>query len=128
MFGGRLSWLTSYAQLLHPGLQGSALHPEAGGAAWSAEEPFGFFEGAQDVLALGGFHRRDAFGRGLGLPLEFGARNPQRRSGRDNYGALDQVFQLADVSGPVIAREQVEGFGRYGLDALVHAPSIFLGE
>lgn len=44
------------AEFLHLGLEGGALHPEPSGSTrGSPDDPFGFLQGTQDLLALGFF-------------------------------------------------------------------------
>ncbi len=64
--------------------------------------------------------------RAVAVMLEFGQRNAEDFCGRENDGALDEVFEFAHVAGPVIAFEGRQGFGRDGLDVAIHAPRILL--
>ena len=60
--------------------------------------------------------------------LELGERRHQIRPAREDHRALDEVFQLADVSRPVIRRQRLHRLGRDRVDALVHAPRKLLRE
>src|SRR5580692_10516257 len=86
-----------YSELAHLGLEGGSLHSKPGGrTARAGEDPVGGLESLEDVLALGGAQCErlaERFGRGL----EFAEGNAEHGTGRDDHGALDQVFQFADV-------------------------------
>ena len=48
-------------------------------------------------------------------------------SGQDDR-TLDEIFELTDITRPVILGKHQHGFRRYRLDPLVHASGMFLSE
>src|SRR5262245_31051667 len=100
---------TRNAELAHFGLESRALHSELeSGAIWPADGPIGFSESAQDVLSFGLFQSGSAAGdncrSSVGLLFKLGQRNLKFRAAGQNDGALDEVFELADIAWPVIVR------------------------
>ena len=81
---------------------------------------FGFAQDAQDVFALGGMERRIRSSRSASssatFGLEFGERNVEDSATRQNHGALEEVFELADVAWPWPAAERLHGLVGNGLD------------
>ena len=62
--GVQLIW-TSDSEFLYPGLQCRTLHSEPHGSAfWTADDPFGFSQGANNMFSLGMLQRRDAVAEG----------------------------------------------------------------
>src|SRR5207245_6791377 len=116
------SRLAGDAELPHFGLKGRPFHVEAGsGAGWTSDYPMGLSEDAQDVLALGCFQRRDFVGSGDGWRFQFPERNTQVRPRGEDHGPLDQIFELADVTGPVVLGERGHGIRWDCGDRPVHA-------
>src|ERR1017187_1690002 len=122
------------AEFANLGLQGGALHPQLGGGAFGATyAAIGFGEGAEYGFALGGSQSYGSAGGagggggGFGA-LQFADGGVESGAGGDDDGALDEVLQLADVAGPVVALERVHGGGGDGGDFAVHAAGILLHE
>ena len=89
-------------------LQGRALHPEPRrGACRTADLPVDLLERLTYVLTLGFLERRErarAVGRGGQAPLlQLGERDVERGAARHDDGALDEVLELPDVAGPLVA-------------------------
>lgn len=47
---------------------------------------------------------------------------------REDGRPFHQVFQLTDIAGPSIAGKDLQCLGRHGLDVLLHALGVVLGE
>src|SRR5438094_292485 len=77
----------------------------------------GFAQGAKNRAALQFLERqnfiffRDALGGGI-LKVRRQIRDVENRPGAQRHGALDGVFQLADVSGPIVGDQPAHGVFR----------------
>ena len=80
------------------------------------------------MLALGRFQGRDFVGNRHGWCFQFPKRNTQVRPLGQDHGPLDQIFELADITGPVILREGGHGLRWDCHDRLVHATRVLLCE
>src|SRR5207245_2147745 len=137
-----LNWAAD-TEFAHARLERSALHAkERSGAAGSGDAPLSLPQGAEDVLALGFLERGDgrgncegcqggrgrgAFGDGSG-GLELGERDAKVFPRREQDGALDEVFEFADVAGPGIVDERVHGVGGNVFNRFVQLAAVFLHE
>src|SRR5437773_2655573 len=127
---------TLNAKLLHPAAERVGMHVENPGCPIrSINHALGMLEHRQDVPPLGVF-KRDW--RSVGLCLHGRRRGQDLRfwgvgciHGRqqvliqteygtraEDHGALDDVLQFPNVSGPGVLAEAFESFLGYGLDAL----------
>ena len=95
------------AQLLDPGLKSRALHSESsGGTSGSADYPVCILESALDMFPFS-FSKRaaGAICRDGRRQSQFSERRLEFRAGRKNDGALDEIFELAYIAGPMIFRQ-----------------------
>src|ERR1700733_9341965 len=60
--------------------------------------------------------------------MKLSERRSQGASVGKNYGSLDEVFQLADISGPMPLQEGIHGFAGNGLDSMIQAAGKFPDE
>src|SRR5262245_30306385 len=103
-------------------LQRRSLEAEPdGGPPGASDHPARLFENPRDVRALDAFERLVFLvgGSRRGLDPKRGERQPA--AWRQNYGALDHILQLADVSRPRMATERLPRLARDHIDAAVHA-------
>src|SRR5688572_19787581 len=120
-------------ELSHTRLERCPLHAEpSGSASRSADHPSGFRQSAYDVLSLCMLQSYQMAGSGASAWLRT---LPQLRewqlklhAAREDHRALDKIFQLAHVAGPVVFRQSGHRFGRNRIDRLLHASRIFLRE
>src|ERR1700719_3831381 len=92
---------TSKSQLLHPGLQCRAFHPQhCSSSARTCQNPVGGLESLQDMFALGSFEREKVPGGRLHGKLQVTQGHAKDETRRNDDRALDEVFHLADVSRP----------------------------
>src|SRR5262245_16696095 len=100
------------AELAHARLERGPLEAEnLGGPALTAHAPADAFEHRQDVAALDLVERARSLRPGLsgsGGRRRQGALDVQPVRPAEDDRALDDVLELADVAGPVIAREPGE--------------------
>ena len=87
-------------------------------------------ENVEDVfLAFIGFPSSERVGRLLcRFAKGFGERNLQHRPARKNHCTLDQIFELTDISGPMVIRERRHSFAGNRVHVALHLPRILLGE
>ncbi len=98
-----------------------------GGSPRASDHPVGLFENSRDVGSLNALQRL----RFLEVRLRPGLdRRRQRQAGtcREDYSALDHVFELADVSGPRVATECVEGLVGDQINIPIHATGELVNE
>src|SRR5688572_3447291 len=96
------------AELHHLRLQRRPLHAELrGSAGGTTDEPVRLLKRLANVLALCVFECRKpsrvAIDDGTAW-FQLGERDGEARAARQNDRSFDEVFQLADVAGPVVTR------------------------
>src|SRR5215468_5191782 len=94
---------------LQHGLQRRSLDAEPGGGSpGPCDDPVRLVERSRDKGALGAFERLALLGRTLRHGFRRHPRQREAPTRREDYGALDHVLELADISGPRVATEYVE--------------------
>src|SRR5258705_5201817 len=120
---------------VHLGDEARALQANAGGGSTdSAYAAAGFAEGMFDLFACEGRHDGAdslwANGSGSnfcgrrnhgGCGFKFGGGDAEHAARREDDGALDDVLQLPDVAGPVVAHQGAHGVGGEWFYELCHA-------
>src|SRR5215471_17835055 len=96
-------------ELLHAGDQSSALDSQpVGGAVGAGNATLAFLESAQNLFPLTRFPKpggsRAAVVRG-----QLADRDLQCGTMGKNHGTLDEILQLADIAGPMPARQLFHG-------------------
>src|SRR5215831_18926587 len=122
-FAGQLHVVTAFdAQFFEFGVERRALEAEAlCGTVSAADLAPGLAENAQDVFPLRGMKSRTGL---LQLLLFFGDLDVEDGAARKDDGALEEVFQLADVAGPWPSAESLHGFVADGSDVFAHAAAV----
>src|SRR5579862_3024421 len=93
---------------LHLVNEGRSLQPKtACGPVGASDHPSRFFQDLQDVLAFDVFEGARTRSRG-GHALELGKRGPQRLPRTEDHSALDEILQLANVSGPRVGTKRFD--------------------
>src|SRR5215813_10165840 len=113
---------TRKPESLQHGLQRRSLDAEPGGGSpGPCDDPVRLVERARDKGALGAFERLALLGRTLRHGFRRHPRQREAPTRREDYGALDHILELADISGPRVATEYVERLRGNHIDAAVHA-------
>src|SRR5882724_10783531 len=87
---------------------------------------FGFFQRGHRSSSGNG-DRRFLRGRGQRV-AQFGERNAEFLAGRKNHGALEQIFEFANVARPGVGDERVHGFGWNVLHGFIQTTAELLHE
>src|SRR5207245_9920213 len=91
------------SELPHLGLEGRAFHAQPSrGPGRSTDHPMRLVESSQDVLSLGGFQSLDAVGRGAIRYCQLRQGDMQVGSSGQDDRTLDEIFELTDITRPVI--------------------------
>src|ERR1022692_3532333 len=104
------------------------LHAESAGGA--GDVPTGFLQGAEDVLALGGFAGllNGGFGAGFALDADLHGDGIARKAValREDGHAFDDVAEFAGIAGPGVAVEQGEdGFVEHLTAEIIAGAELF---
>jgi len=98
------------AQLFHARDQGGSLEAEAGGGAVGAgDATVCLFEGADDFVAFG--FASIVSERSHDSAAELTGGHLKGRALGEDHRALDEIFELADISGPMPGGEFLHGCG-----------------
>src|SRR5271169_5316120 len=87
-----------YSELGNARLKSGSLDAEAGcGALWASEDPAGFAKDSEDMVAFGGFEGFRGACLGIGGFAKLREGNLKRGTLREDDGALDEIFEFADI-------------------------------
>src|SRR5437870_2643428 len=107
---------------LHHRLQCRSLEAEPDrGSPGSSDHPVRLFENPRDVRPLDAFERLALVVGGSRRGLDPKRGECQEAAWRQNYGAMDHILQLADVSRPRMVTERLPRLARDHIDAAIQA-------
>src|SRR4029077_5565024 len=128
-FGSASITRTRQPEPLQQRVQRRSLQTEpCGGSPRASDHPIGLLESSRDAGSLLALQRLRLLEVRLRPGLDRNRRQRQAGACRENYSALDHVFELADVSWPRVATECVEGLVGDQTNVPIHATRELVNE